>query len=151
MTITRAGIIFVDWSVCSVMIIKSHHGWWSFPKGSIKYEETYAETASRECREETGFHISSSALNKLTFITLDQTRYFIIETVAADWTDSKTLDTVEVAEIGWKSFKELKDLNANKGLKQFLKRVETKAIKKCNSNATRRDQIVSHPVSAAQK
>lgn len=37
-----------------VLLIKDSYGNWGFPKGHVEGEETAAETALRECREETG-------------------------------------------------------------------------------------------------
>jgi 8-oxo-dGTP pyrophosphatase MutT (NUDIX family) len=41
--------------------------WWELPGGGVEGEETYAETASREIEEETGFRLPPSAFSAATW------------------------------------------------------------------------------------
>ncbi len=40
--------------VLEVLVIKDSYGNWGFPKGHVEADESLAEAALRECREETG-------------------------------------------------------------------------------------------------
>ena len=44
------------------LVVKNHDGFWGFPKGGADNDETPAETASRELKEETGLIVVANNL-----------------------------------------------------------------------------------------
>ncbi len=55
--LSSGGVIFRRRSdVLEVLLIKDSYGNWGFPKGHVESDESLAEAALRECREETGLN-----------------------------------------------------------------------------------------------
>ncbi len=53
--LSSGGVIYRRKSeVLEVLLIKDSYGNWGFPKGHVEADESLAEAALRECREETG-------------------------------------------------------------------------------------------------
>jgi 8-oxo-dGTP pyrophosphatase MutT (NUDIX family) len=54
--LSAGGVIYRhrDGGATEVLLMKDSYGNWGFPKGHVEGEETSAEAALRECREETG-------------------------------------------------------------------------------------------------
>lgn len=55
--LSSGGVIYRHKSdVLEVLLIKDSYGNWGFPKGHVEADESLAEAALRECREETGLN-----------------------------------------------------------------------------------------------
>jgi len=73
----KAGGLLFDSVEDSILLVQSRGNLWGLPKGTLKKNESIADGAIREIKEETGLEISYRMLD--TFIVLDETctYYFI--------------------------------------------------------------------------
>ena len=132
-----AGVIIMKKSQClETIVVKSHKGRYSFPKGKLEKGETYIEGAFREMNEETGLvkedvELLRDANNDLIWIEELSDKgnpsvlYFIGKYVKQG-THQFTLDEKELSESKWHKTDNVFKLE---DLKSSRKEVLTNAIK----------------------
>ncbi|MBQ7680175.1 MAG: NUDIX domain-containing protein [Butyrivibrio sp.] len=113
-----------------VLLIRSHNGYWGFPKGHMEQGETRQETAIRETREETGCTVQllddfcTEEAYTLTREgrpdTIKQVTYFLA------CTDQQEVrpQTSEVAEIRWVDFGTAQELLQFESSRRILREAE---------------------------
>jgi 8-oxo-dGTP pyrophosphatase MutT (NUDIX family) len=94
-------------------------GKWSFPKGHSKRGETPLECAKREISEETGIPIYLLS-EPIQFMKLASGKYYLFELSEKIPFDPK--DSFEVMGTKWASLEEMRNLNINAGIQQFIDR-----------------------------
>ena len=94
----RAGVLlrFQD----EILLVLSHEGKWSIPKGSLNANESYQQCAHREMLEETGFDVD---LTYATTMNVPNCKVFLLDVqhripINMDAVASKH----EVALVAWK-------------------------------------------------
>lgn len=124
----RCGIIFVELSgdvtdinsVSFIIVRGRTSNIWSFAKGRMQSEtENEEECAIREVREETGIIIRS--IKGLPRIVIGRNVYFILHTTKKEYGMFTIQDNFEVAEVGWKTIREIKKLTANKDIRAVIR------------------------------
>lgn len=113
----RAGVLlrFQD----EILIVLSHEGKWSIPKGSLKMNESYQQCAHREMLEETGIDVD---LTHATTMNVPNCKVFLMDVqhripINMDAVTSKH----EVALVAWKNVFDPSVYHyANSGLKRYI-------------------------------
>lgn len=92
--------------VCLRPAHKRHGGYWEFPGGKLKPDETLLEAASRELREELGVEVQS--VGETLYSCQDPGSNFLIEFVEVQVTGIP--QPIEHDEIRWVTPQEMRDL-----------------------------------------
>jgi len=124
----KAGGLLFDRLEDSILLVQSRGNLWGLPKGTLKRNESIADGAIREIKEETGLEISYSMLD--TCIVLDETctYYFIPYTKCEVSIQTNLLDN-DVNSIGWvkleclKTFLSDDKIRLTKHTKTILKKI----------------------------
>ena len=98
---------------------------WGFPKGHIEHDESEAETAAREVKEEVGLdvEIDESKRYEIKYIVdnrIDKTSVFF---VAKPLTDTIVKQDDEIDEIRWCNFYEALDLLTYDNSKEMFRNI----------------------------
>ena len=97
---------------------------WGFPKGRCEYEETTAQTALRELKEETGIRLTRLDIN--TYIRFNDNMYYMVDIDDPDMYPICIEDRNEIEEARWFATDEMLRLTheqGNYGLNQFKTRI----------------------------
>ncbi len=114
-TIPCAGFIILSEDNSKTILVSTHRGNLSFPKGKRNKKETTMETALRELNEETG--LTENDICQVDDIFLDELsnngnpsiRYFLAH--IKDQTHKFTFDSKELKEVKWYDCEKIKGLD----------------------------------------
>jgi 8-oxo-dGTP pyrophosphatase MutT (NUDIX family) len=115
-----------------LLVYGRHSKKWGFPKGRCEYDESTAQTAMRELREETGIRLSRLDIN--TYIRFNDNMYYVVEIDDIDSYPTRIEDRDEIEEVRWFTTDEMLRLTheqGNYGLNQF----KSKIIDRSQDNA----------------
>lgn len=96
-------------------------GFWGFPKGGKKDNETPGETALRELREESGIVLDETAF---AHSMRDSRITIFIAPVTDDVKSQVVIDNIEIDDAAWISMSELKDLPMSRMTERLISRIE---------------------------
>ncbi len=109
-----AGVAVLIWRGDEVLLVKRAHshgaGTWAPPGGHIEFDETFAECAVREVREEVGIEIGEPRFLCISRdVFAEAGRSYVTIWVQADYVsgEAKSKATRELSEIGWFRWNEL--------------------------------------------
>jgi 8-oxo-dGTP pyrophosphatase MutT (NUDIX family) len=111
-----------------IILVKGRRtGKWSFPKGHKLRNESYLSCALRETFEETG--IKLDGIRHIACHKLSVGEYYFYE--LEDEVELCPCDTGEVEEAGWFGIDEIKAMNCNVDVNNFLDRLKRARRKVC--------------------
>lgn len=105
-SLPTAGCVF-SYGQQLLLIKNSHSPVFSLPKGKSDSGETLEQTAIREFREETGLDISHLINSETEYITIQKTRYYLVESDCLIKGFSG-YNPHEIVQIGWHSIDQIK-------------------------------------------
>tara|TARA_B100000795_G_scaffold264859_1_gene245899 strand:+ start:120 stop:668 length:549 start_codon:yes stop_codon:yes gene_type:complete len=116
----RCGGILLNPELTQVLLILNRYTLlkgqpkWGLPKGHIDPNETYAECATREIKEETGIQLQIH--EKQPKIKINNTYYFPMIINQKQHLNPIPTDTNEIAEAKWFPIEDIKIINTNREL-----------------------------------
>lgn len=123
LSLTRAGIIMIveneDYFETKFLLVQGKSGIWSFPKGVSNCNESSMNCAIRELYEETGINIENEMLSEENKCKIGKNLYYILK-VREEIKDFDIKDKKEIEKVEWVKFKDLKDMNINRDLRNLI-------------------------------
>jgi 8-oxo-dGTP pyrophosphatase MutT (NUDIX family) len=123
LSLSRAGIIMIleneDYTETKFLLVQGKSGIWSFPKGVSNCNETTMNCAIRELYEETGIDIQTEMLNEENKCKIGKNLYYILK-VKDEIKNFDIKDKKEIEKVEWIKFKDLKDMNINRDLRNII-------------------------------
>ena len=114
----RCGCIVQDSRDGKVLVVfQKSSGMWGFPKGSMKFVESFWQCAIRELREETGIE-SWQLTNYTRQVTHDRHHFFCF--VERTKPPIQIQDSEEIGELRWVSMYELQSLKKSRVTERLL-------------------------------
>jgi len=125
--IRKCGII-LRFENLYLLVYGRHSKKWGFPKGRCEYQETTAQTALRELREETGIRLTRLDID--TYLQFNDNIYYVVEIQDRDLYPICIEDRNEIEEARWFTTDEMMRMSheqGNYGLNQFKTRITTRS------------------------